>query len=73
MPFGCETTYCSLRRRHVFGLRVDVKDGVHVLDDGVVLYVAGNCIVLHAMEARAQVQLASRPSNCGGMIRLLKF
>jgi hypothetical protein len=36
---------------------VDVRDGVHVLDDGVVLFLAGNCVVLHAMEARTQVPL----------------
>jgi hypothetical protein len=46
-------------RRHVFGLRVDVRDGVHVLDDGVVLFVAGKCVVLHAMEARTQVRLVA--------------
>lgn len=44
-------------RRHVFGLRTDLRDGVHVLHDGVVLFVAGNCVVLHAMEARTQVLL----------------
>jgi hypothetical protein len=35
-----------------------------VLDDGVVLYVAGNCIILHAMEARTQVQLVMHFSHC---------
>lgn len=42
--------------RHVFGLRTDVRDGVHVLDDGAVLFVAGHCVVLHAMDARTQVR-----------------
>ena len=56
--------------RHVFGLRVDVRDGVHVLDDGVVLFVAGNCIILHAMEARTQVQLVL---SSNGVACLLRF
>lgn len=40
--------------RHVFGLRPSVRAGLHVLDDGIILFAAGNCLVLHSLEARTQ-------------------
>ena len=43
-----------MSRRHIFGLRTDLKNGVHFVNQSVVAYVAGHNVVLHSMETRSQ-------------------
>lgn len=40
--------------RHVFGFRSDVRDPVHFLEDGTLLYPAGHAVVTHNLETRTQ-------------------
>lgn len=40
--------------RHVFGLDATVKNGIQVVDESTVLYVAAHCIVLHSTATRTQ-------------------
>ena len=44
----------SVLRRHIFGLRTDIKNGVHFVNQSVVAFVAGHNVVLHSMETRSQ-------------------
>ena len=48
-------------RRHIFGLRTDIKNGVHFINQSVVAYVAGHNVVLHSIETRSQSFL---PGEC---------
>lgn len=40
--------------RHVFGIDPSVKNGIQVVDESTVLYVAAHCIVLHSTATRTQ-------------------
>lgn len=44
----------SLIPSHIFGLRSDIPDNIHFIDDGLVLYPAGHGLVLYNMETKAQ-------------------
>ena len=43
--------------RHIFGLRTDVRNGVHFVNQSVVAFVAGHNVVLHSLETRSQTFL----------------
>jgi ABC-type uncharacterized transport system permease subunit len=40
--------------RHVFGLRGDVKDNIHYIDEANIVYPAGHNIVLYNLETKQQ-------------------
>lgn len=40
--------------RHIFGCRGDFLDGLHQVDDQVLLYAAGHSVILQNIESRAQ-------------------
>lgn len=40
--------------RHIFGCRGDLQDGLHQIDDQVLLYAAGHTVVLCNVETKAQ-------------------
>lgn len=51
--------------RHIFGCRGDVQDGLHQVDDQVLLYAAGHSTVLHNLESGAQRFIGgSQDSEC---------
>ena len=41
-------------RRHIFGQRTDIRNGVHFINQSVVAFVAGHTVVLHSLETRSQ-------------------
>jgi cilia- and flagella-associated protein 57 len=41
-------------RRHVFGVKANVKDGLHFVDDSILLYPAGHHVVKYAVDTRLQ-------------------
>ena len=52
-------------RRHIFGLRTDVRNGVHFVNQSVVAFVAGHNVVLHSLETRSQSFLpGAHCANC---------
>lgn len=44
----------STERRHIFGLRSDVRENVHFINDSTIAFAAGHQVVLHSLETRAQ-------------------
>lgn len=46
--------------RHAFGLKADVKDNVHYLDEQTVLYPAGHNVVIFNIEQKTAVYLRYR-------------
>jgi len=54
-----------VKRRHVFGVKGDVRDNVHYLDETTVLYAAGNQIVLHHVESNTQRFIPGSPDAEG--------
>lgn len=55
----------SVSHRHVFGVKADCGDNVHVLDEQTVLYPAGNNLVLFNMETRTQKFLPGTEGSGG--------
>lgn len=41
-------------RSHIFGVKANVKDGLHYLDDTVVVYAAGHHVVKYNVETSVQ-------------------
>ncbi|XRB08616.1 cilia- and flagella-associated protein 57 [Pycnococcus provasolii] len=54
-----------LALRHVFGLKGDVADNVHYLDENTVLYPAGHNTVIYHTETRTQKFIAGTPDADG--------
>ncbi len=55
--------------RHIFGLRWDVKDNVHYVDESTLVYPAGHNIVLHNLETKQQ-QFMPVPADSDGILGL---
>lgn len=49
----------------MFGLRGDVKDNIHYLDDTTILYAAGHNIVTYNLESRQQQFIQASPDSEG--------
>ena len=47
----------------VFGLKGDVKDNIHYIDETTVVYPAGQNVIIYNMETKAQKFLPSSPEN----------
>jgi len=44
----------TLIQRHIFGLKSDVRNHLHYLEDHVVVYSAGHCVVVYNLETKQQ-------------------
>jgi hypothetical protein len=55
--------------RHIFGLRGDVTDNVHFIDEANIVYPAGHNIVIHNLEAEQQTFMPI-PSDSEGVTGL---
>jgi WD40 repeat protein len=43
-----------LTHRHMFGLKADVKNNIHFLEEGVILYPVGHTVVIHNLDTKVQ-------------------
>ena len=43
-----------LNHRHIFGLKADVKNNIHFLEEGVILYPVGHTVVIHNLDTKQQ-------------------
>ena len=64
-----EFTSNKLLCRHIFGLRGDVKDNVHYVDEAALVYPAGHNIVIHNLESKQQ-QFMPLPAESEGLLGL---
>ena len=53
------------RRRHIFGVKGNVKDGLHFLDDNVLVYVAGHQVIKLNRETHVQEFIAGSSGSRG--------
>lgn len=44
----------ALQLKHIFGIRTDINNCLHYLEENVVGYVAGHHVVFHQLEDRSQ-------------------
>lgn len=54
-------------RRHIWGLRSDVKDNLHVIADSTIVYPAGHNIIIRNLETQQQ-QFIQPPLESEGVI-----
>ncbi|EIE19478.1 WD40 repeat-like protein, partial [Coccomyxa subellipsoidea C-169] len=54
---------------HIFGLRGDVKDNVHYVDEAALVYPAGHNIIIHNLETKQQ-QFIPLPAESEGLLGL---
>ncbi len=62
----------SLILSHVFGARSDVPNNVHFVDENIVLYPAGHCLILHDTETKSQRFIYGSKASVGGRGNLME-
>jgi len=55
-----------LAHRHLFGLKADVKNNVHYLEEGVILYPVGHTVVIHNLDTNVQKFITGSSSSTQG-------
>ena len=55
----------SLSYRHIFGLRSEVRDNIHYIDETSVLYPVGHAVVIYAIDSKSQRVFPGHDQSAG--------